>query len=87
METQMFTTEKYRARSKEFSELLEGSSDPGQVHKFQGLKDSFDSLADNEEWLSNNFDKIVHSGELPTSPVPSTSTMAGAIKTEDPLGA
>jgi hypothetical protein len=55
----MFTEKKYRAKSKEYGDLIKGSNDPGQIRKFQDSKDSFSSLADNEEWLANNFDKMV----------------------------
>jgi len=60
MEAQMFTTTKYRAKSKEYGELINGSDDPSQIRKLQDSKDSFNSLADNEEWLSDNYDKMVH---------------------------
>src|SRR5579864_8225833 len=56
----MFKIKKYRAKSEEYGDLIKGSSDPSQIRKFQDSKDSFSSLADNEEWLSNNFDKMVH---------------------------
>jgi hypothetical protein len=56
----MFTTKKYRAKSEEYGELIKGSDDPSEIRKFQDSKDSFSSLADNEDWLSNNFDKMVH---------------------------
>ena len=56
----MFTTKKYRAKSKEYGELINGSDDPSQIRKLQDSKDSFSSLADNEEWLSDNYDKMVH---------------------------
>jgi hypothetical protein len=55
----MFTEKKYRAKSQEYGDLIKGSNDPGQIRKFQDSKDSFSSLADNEEWLANNFDKMV----------------------------
>jgi hypothetical protein len=55
----MFTEKKYRAKSKEYGDLIKGSNDPGQIRKFQDSKDSFSSLADNEEWLADNFDKMV----------------------------
>jgi hypothetical protein len=64
----MFTTKQYRAKSKEYGELIKGSDDPNQIRKFQDSKDSFSSLADNEEWLAKNFDKMVHvSAEAPPS--------------------
>jgi hypothetical protein len=49
MEAQMFTTKRYRAKSKEYGELINGSVDPSQIRKLQDSKDSFSSLADNEE--------------------------------------
>ena len=56
----MFTTQQYRAKSTEYGELIKGSDDPGQIRKYQDTKDSFNSLADNEEWLARNFDKMIH---------------------------
>jgi hypothetical protein len=56
----MFKTKKYRAKSEEYGDLIKGSNDPSQIRKFQDSKDSFSSLADNEAWLSDNFDKMVH---------------------------
>ncbi len=56
----MFKTKKYRAKSDEYGDLIKGSNDPSQIRKLQDSKDSFSSLADNEEWLSKNFDKMVH---------------------------
>jgi hypothetical protein len=55
----MFTEKKYRAKSNEYGDLIKGSNDPGRIREFQDSKDSFSSLADNEKWLANNFDKMV----------------------------
>ena len=55
----MFTEKKYRAKSKEYGDLIKGSNDPGRIRDLQDSKDSFSSLADNEEWLANNLDKMV----------------------------
>ena len=41
----MFTEKKYRAKSKEYGDLIEGSDDPGQIRKLQDSKDSFSSLS------------------------------------------
>jgi hypothetical protein len=56
----MFNMKQYRAKSSECGKLIEGSNDPGQIRKLQDSKDSFNSLAENEEWLANNFNKMVH---------------------------
>jgi hypothetical protein len=65
----MFTTKQYRAKSSEYGELIMGSTDPSEIRKFQETKDRFSSLADNEEWLSDKFDKMIRtSGEQQPSP-------------------
>src|ERR1700688_177222 len=56
---QMFIAKKYRAKSKEYGDLIKGSNDPGQIRKLQDSKDNFSSLADNEELLAKKFDKMV----------------------------
>jgi hypothetical protein len=73
MEAQMFTTKQYRAKSKEYGDLIKESDDPSQIRKFQDSKASFASLADNEEWLANNFDKMV---QAPGEEQPSRTTLA-----------
>jgi hypothetical protein len=55
----MFTTKQYRAKSSEYGELIKASDDPSQIRDYQNSKESFSSLADNEEWLADNFDKMV----------------------------
>jgi hypothetical protein len=55
----MFATKQYRAKSSEFGELSKESTDPSQVRKYQDSSDSFSSLADNEAWLADNFDKTL----------------------------
>jgi hypothetical protein len=73
----MFTTKQYRAKSTEYGELIKGSDDPSQIRKYQDSRDSFSSLADNEAWLANNFDKMVHvSGQVPGEEQPSDTTLA-----------
>ncbi len=56
----MFKSKQFRAKSAKYGELIKGSDDPGEIRKLQGSKDSFSSLADNEEWLADNFDSTIH---------------------------
>jgi len=70
----MFTTEQYRAKSDEHGALSKGSSDPSQIRKHQDSSDSFSSLADNEKWLADNFNKMLQppdegSDQKPLSPI------------------
>jgi hypothetical protein len=55
----MFIAKQYRAKSDECGELVKVSTDPSQIRKYRDSQDSFSSLADNEEWLAGNFDKMV----------------------------
>jgi hypothetical protein len=65
----MVTTKQYRAKSNDYGDLIKGSNDPGQIRKYQDSQDSFSSLADNEEWLANNSDKMVQlPAEAPAEP-------------------
>jgi hypothetical protein len=44
------------------------AGDETHRHPIQSLERSFSTLADNEQWLSNNQDKMVHGPErLPAS--------------------
>jgi len=55
----MFTTKQYRAKSNEYGELSKQATDPNQIREYQDSSDSFSSLADNEMWLADNFDKTL----------------------------
>jgi hypothetical protein len=80
MEPQMFTTKQYRAKSNEYGELIKGSTDPGQIRKYQDSKDSFNSLADNEEWLADNFEKTLQVSQASqVSPVPEVKQSSHVI--------
>jgi hypothetical protein len=57
----MFTPEKFRAKAAEYAELLKKTNIPDEIREFQRLQRSFDLLAQNEEWMAANCNKIVHS--------------------------
>ena len=56
----MFTAKQYREKAAEYLKLAAESIDPVETKKFKGLERSFTSLAKNEEWLTDNFDKVIH---------------------------
>ena len=64
----MFTAEEFRAKAAEYAELLKRTEDPNEVRDLNRLKESFTLLAQNEEWLAHNFDKIVHSQNIVRQP-------------------
>jgi hypothetical protein len=61
----MFKAKQYRAKAAESAESLKHTNDPGEIREFQRLEKSFTALAKNEDWLANNFDKVIHSGDIP----------------------
>jgi rubrerythrin len=60
----MFKAKQYRAKAAESAESLKHTNDPGEISEFQRLEKSFNALAKNEDWLADNFDKIIHSDDI-----------------------
>jgi hypothetical protein len=56
----MFTPKQYRAKAAEFGELAKTTNIPEESREFRKREQSFTSLADNEEWLGDNFAKTLH---------------------------
>ena len=61
----MFTAKQFRAKAAESAESLKHTDVPSEIRELQRSKESFTALAENEDWLANNFDKIVHSQGTP----------------------
>ena len=61
----MFTAKQFRAKAAESAESLKHTDVPSEIREFQRSKESFSALAENEDWLANNFDKIIHSQGAP----------------------
>jgi hypothetical protein len=56
----MFSSERYRARAAKYVELAKKTDAPNEIREFRDRERSFAALADNEDWLEHNFDKMVH---------------------------
>ncbi|MGA7388454.1 MAG: hypothetical protein WBW99_11080 [Pseudolabrys sp.] len=54
----MFTAKQYRAKAAEYTELLKAASLPAETDEFRKLEQSYLRLAENEEWLAANLEKI-----------------------------
>jgi hypothetical protein len=52
------TAAQYRAKAAEYAELLKAASLPAEVHEFRRRERSYLMLAENEEWMADNRDKI-----------------------------
>ena len=61
----MSTAKQFRAKAAESAESLKHTVVPSEIREFQRSIDSFKALAENEDWLAANFDKIVHSPGSP----------------------
>ena len=60
----MFTAKHFRASGKS-AEALKHVDVPSEIREFQRSEERFNALAENEDWLANNFDKIVYSEDTP----------------------
>jgi hypothetical protein len=55
----MFTAEQYRGKAIEYSNLMMIAQCPDDVREYQRLERTFNELADNAQWLSDNHDKTI----------------------------
>jgi hypothetical protein len=54
----MFSAKQYRAKAAESTELLKAASLPAETREFRRLEQSYLTLAENEEWMADNLEKI-----------------------------
>lgn len=59
----MPTTEQYRAKAAENTELAATANSTDEAREFQKREQNLTRLADNEQWLTDNHDKTVHAPE------------------------
>jgi hypothetical protein len=57
----MFKAEQFRAKAAESAESLKHTEVPSEIREFQRSMQSFSQLAQNEDWLAANFEKMIHS--------------------------
>ena len=55
----MFTAEQHRARAAQYKGFLDTSRSPGETSEFRNLEQTHATLADNEDWLARNGEKIL----------------------------
>jgi hypothetical protein len=60
----MFKAEHFRTKLAESAELIKNTGAPSEIRKLEQSMKSFRHLAQNEEWLANNFDKMIHSQDV-----------------------
>jgi hypothetical protein len=59
----MFTPEQFRAKAAEYVELGKTANNSDEMREFQKLERSFATLADNEQWLTDNHDRTLRATE------------------------
>ena len=62
----MFKAEHFRTKLAENAELIKNTDAPSEIRKLEQSIKSFRHLAQNEDWLADNFDKMIHSRDLPS---------------------
>ncbi len=59
----MFKPTQFRARATEYADLAKSSTGSSQSREFQKLEQRFTALADNEQWLADNYQDTVTGAE------------------------
>jgi hypothetical protein len=55
----MFTSDQYRAKAEEYAELAAVTRSENERREFIALQKSFSALADNEKWLTDNYEATI----------------------------
>jgi len=60
----MFTADQFRKKAAECAEMTKTTTVPSKIREFQRSKQSFSDLAQNEDWLADNFDKMIRQRDI-----------------------
>jgi hypothetical protein len=55
----MFTAEQYRVKAIEYANLLKKAKSADEAREYQGLERSFNHLAANAQWLTDNQNSVI----------------------------
>jgi hypothetical protein len=56
----MITVEQYRAKAAEYAGLAKKSNGSNNLRELKKLEQTFTQLADNQQWINDNYDKTLH---------------------------
>ena len=59
----MFTANQYRAKAAEYTGTLDNLRSPSEAREYRRLEQTYTVLADNEDWLVRNADKVASSSK------------------------
>jgi hypothetical protein len=85
----MFTSKQYRDKAAEYKQLTDAAITLNEKREYQNLEQRFTTLADNEQWMVDHREQIVHAqadcaGELPR-PASRLAGDARDIRTADSM--
>jgi hypothetical protein len=66
----MFKAKQFRTKQAEIADAMKNTDVPSEIRKLEQSMKSFSVLAQNEDWLANNFDKMLHSQDVPSKDEP-----------------
>lgn len=72
----MFKAEQFRTKQAAIADSMKDTDTPSETRKLEQSMKSLGVLAENEDWLADNFDKMVHAQDLPPQDLPSTQEPA-----------
>jgi hypothetical protein len=55
----MFSSKQYRTKAAEYQERGRKTDAPNEIRKFKNLERTFTEMADNEEWVEQNYSKLM----------------------------
>ena len=62
----MLTADQFRTKAAEDAKSVRNTDVPSEIRKFERSMESFGQLARNEDWLADNFDKMIRSQDVPS---------------------
>ena len=71
----MFKAEHFRTKQAEIADSMKDTDTPSETRKHEQSMKSFGVLAENEDWLADNFDKMVHARDLPSKDEPAAKSV------------
>jgi hypothetical protein len=79
----MFTAEQYRAKAAEYRGLLDDPRSPSETKEFRNLEQAYTTMADNEEWLVRDTDKVMSAFEYDIVPASEIDRQKRAVLVDE----
>ena len=79
----MFTAQQYRAKAAEYRGLLDNPRSPSETKEFGDLERTYAAMADNQEWLARNTDRVVSAFEYDIVPASETDQNKRPVLIDD----